>query len=725
MIDSSDFIDSLQAMSLPKISGVRASILERVIFETLSTKPEDAHVRLLQYLRVKGFTEEELELFRNAWSKIIAGNQAFGRSAQPIDPTLFTKELMIELTKNQDSYIIFEKQLEAFETITNNLLHLDHEKPRSQMDLNSIFSALEKYKSMSDEQQSLINRLYQMPPSFLLRTRQDFQRELDYLQEYQQSIAKAVIKWEKVNIPPADRDAAFEPVDFDRLFDHQYRYGHLSITIKESKPDINDPSTLGIAAAVTSLRPKQTVIIPKYFTTDRIIGLELSSDFTSNQEDAFFTYAQFMELTSCRYFNPFPKPVNYDYVDNDGASSATIFIYEYPELQALKDFILPNSTTSPIIAREFPNLLRKFPSVIIMWASQLAVASKALYYLPAVYSSPAFALFHDAFITSDGSLLLSGMIFDDLLTMNPNPLSHEDFLHQLDYYQDSNPKNNQYHQNLQRFTQQVVYPILSNALATSRIVDYFFLSHVYSFKQIGSAMNNPLVMFYNTFNSENKVNTHPTYYVMTESAISFQIQAGNVRVPKVTPFADIFGRKKITSDEEEVGESEADYESPPIDFEQEYDVLHVLYTIEDCERRNYKPIIQCQILPPSPDSLTKDPTVLLTVKSECSCIINLEIVAYILDRKDLSKSERRWGCMRIEYIAPIVSAATEVQELIVYLEEYYNHNILTTVYQSNLFLAAHDRSLDDEVSKNMIIDCVQDWAMILKETKRLSSYQSY
>ena len=81
--------------------------------------------------------------------------------------------------------------------------------------------------------------------------------------------------------------------------------------------------------------------------------------------------------------------------------------------------------------------------------------------------------------------------------------------------------------------------------------------------------------------------------------------------------------------------------------------------------------------------------------------------------------------MRIEYIAPIVSAATEVQELIVYLEEYYNHNIITTVYQSNLFLAAHDRSLDDEVSKNMIIDCVQDWAMILKETKRLSSYQSY
>jgi hypothetical protein len=827
-----------------KLQSNRQGGLERVVYETLVTSPEDAHLRLVEFLKLQDVSADELEFFKQCWSKVVANNEAFGRKNTKISPELFTQELITELTKNQESHKVFQQNRQVLQIINETLENLDFNRQRNHMEMEPIYDAVEKHGQIIQQEVQSIKDLYAMPPTFLARSREEFSTDLAHQHEYQESIDKAKIKWEKLNVKNASRELRFEPVDANRLFHHSYRYGFLSIPLKnknkkktqtnneEDDHDFDHDDVLLDDHNLTRQTNKQMVIIPKYFSVDSVMAVEVFYDDATNQEDAWFHYAQYMDLSVCRYFNPFPKPVNYDY-SPDGVTSV-IFIYEYPDPIYLRDYLLPtghltvsatastsghtrgkhacssyevSSSAVNLIPREFPNLLRKYPSIIETWATQLAVAIRHLAHLPAAFN-PFFAIYHDTLITSDGCLLLSGINFEDYLI----GMDDEALLKEIEYYPDSQNDNNERTCNLESFMDRVVVPILSTCLGTSRIIQHH-LPSVHSFKMVGSGLNNPQKTFEILKEPEAKpqMNLYPTYYVTNESVMCVEVLCGNIKGARVHRYEDIFGKEKNFDDylqnemdlltkpvpsrtpaqagatlnedflpteqsihslnteigsatNEIVGEAGAKQEEDPlmnylfngpIDFDQQYDILSVVYTVEDCEKPDYRPEIDCSVefvtdpnnfdnpvlelnedynretgkFDKNPENQPRKPRlkprIRLSVKSLYNCTVNCELASFEVNYDNLEKSHRRWGCLRIQFFTPILTPSCEVQDLIYHLEAFYHHEIVTTLLNSSLFVNAYPKSQDDAYSKNQIVQCCGDWGLLKKDVMKLAAKSEF
>ena len=65
-------------------------VLRTVVSESLTAFPEDAHVRLFQFLSVAGATEAEQKDLQQAWTRVVMAGEAFGKKkeARLIQPSL-------------------------------------------------------------------------------------------------------------------------------------------------------------------------------------------------------------------------------------------------------------------------------------------------------------------------------------------------------------------------------------------------------------------------------------------------------------------------------------------------------------------------------------------------------------------------------------------------------------------------------------------------------------
>ena len=82
------------------------SILKRIVKESLIAFPNDAHHNVLQFLLDSGMDERQALKFRQAWSKVVLGMQAFGRTAKHhIDAELFSNELIHELSFSDEAVL--------------------------------------------------------------------------------------------------------------------------------------------------------------------------------------------------------------------------------------------------------------------------------------------------------------------------------------------------------------------------------------------------------------------------------------------------------------------------------------------------------------------------------------------------------------------------------------------------------------------------------------------
>jgi hypothetical protein len=161
----------------------------------------------------------------------------------------------------------------------------------------------------------------------------------------------------------------------------------------------------------------------------------------------------------------------------------------------------------------------------------------------------------------------------------------------------------------------------------------------------------------------------------------------------------------------------------PVDFNQLYNCISIIYTVEECEKPDYNPEIQCLLdthVDPY-DQKRERPRVRLVVKSLYPCVINCEIVTFEINNTNLEKSKRNWGCVRIQFFPTKLTSSVELQDLIFHLEEYYNYELLTTVYNSACFLTAYDKSMNDSYSKNMIVECCHEWGLLRKDLEKLSN----
>lgn len=765
------------------LSSVSKPLLERIVQQTLSAPDpnNDAHVRIVDYIRLIGASPEEIESFKVAWSKILAGNEAFGRKNTKINPELFAKELVNELrrqkflnttttsTNNNNSFMkknnSSSSSSSSYQTpLEENfqfLCHLNEKfaailqdnRERNYFERENIYQALDNHDTLLDEIDQYYENLYSLPKSYFLRDREILRSEFLTLEGYHESIEKAKIKWEKLKVEGKfARVIRYEPIEDVKLSTHFYRYGHLTIPVKRTPEEIEEEKLKkqklkkGEKLPVDFDAPTtKKVIIPKYWITDKIIGIEIIFDDSDSQDFAFLQYSQFLELSVCRYFNPFPKPLNYDYIEDGGPHGSVLFIFEYPDPVHLLDYLLPSGklvdkTTQESMSKSFPNLLRKYPSIVCVWATQLAVAVRQLSHLMTSFQ-PFFDCVNDTMITSDGTLLLNGINLCEFY----NHLSQEEFEEELEAFSEIRNTNNELHRNLQKFTKYVIYPILSNALATSRFVEEL-VEHTHSFKCVGSGLGNPDLTFNVLKDPENKsLNLYPTYYITKDSALCIELIAGDVKGCRVFRYDEIYGKPKNRSNQNEDMETEIESSDlpqqpsmysiytefgsmvgidenseQPVDFDSQYDLLSVIYSVDDCEVPDYTPEIKCRLI--EVQDLIQDikrPRVQLQIKSMFLCTVNMEIAALITNYTDAENSERRWTCIRVQVIPEEPTASVELQDLIFHLEEFYDRELPNTIFHSALFQAAHPRLLNDDVSRAMVTQCCYEWNLLQKEVQKV------
>ena len=95
-------------------------IFSSVVRDSISLSPRDAHLKVLQFLKDAGTSNDELEIFRRCWSKVHATNQAFGRSG-PSDPGQFANELIKECSQYMNSMNQVEEYLESIVKLNKNV----------------------------------------------------------------------------------------------------------------------------------------------------------------------------------------------------------------------------------------------------------------------------------------------------------------------------------------------------------------------------------------------------------------------------------------------------------------------------------------------------------------------------------------------------------------------------------------------------------------------------
>ena len=96
---------------------VPGQALYSCVTESLSAFPEDAHIKLFQFLDASGASETEKKLMQQAWTRVIMASEAFGRKKAVIDPVLFGQEFVKELGVESKELIKLEEMITTFRAI--------------------------------------------------------------------------------------------------------------------------------------------------------------------------------------------------------------------------------------------------------------------------------------------------------------------------------------------------------------------------------------------------------------------------------------------------------------------------------------------------------------------------------------------------------------------------------------------------------------------------------
>ena len=92
--------------------------LYHVVEKSISSGPEDAHIRVFNFLSAAGATEDEKKLIQQAWTRVSMASEAFGKnkSSGP-DPTLFSTELIKELSAEKKDLNKLEEMITSFQAL--------------------------------------------------------------------------------------------------------------------------------------------------------------------------------------------------------------------------------------------------------------------------------------------------------------------------------------------------------------------------------------------------------------------------------------------------------------------------------------------------------------------------------------------------------------------------------------------------------------------------------
>jgi hypothetical protein len=132
------------------LTSTPGQVLRSVVSESLSAFPEDAHVRLFQFLSAAGATEAEQKDLQQAWTRVVMAGEAFGRKkGGPVNPAQFSEDLLKELCSGNKEVGRLEDMLASFRAILLSQEKGDEEPIETLHDLKKSTGVLSNLQSMT------------------------------------------------------------------------------------------------------------------------------------------------------------------------------------------------------------------------------------------------------------------------------------------------------------------------------------------------------------------------------------------------------------------------------------------------------------------------------------------------------------------------------------------------------------------------------------------------
>jgi hypothetical protein len=370
-----------------KMSGLGLALLQ-IVRDSLIASPEDAHLKVFQFLHSAGASEEEKKLLQTAWTRVSMANEAFGKKGG-VDAELFGSELVKELAADKRDLAKIEEMITSFQALiaSRETNKKSKKKDSSASKLNSIYDlkksggVLANLTSMAKVGNDITNAQNSAYPSRGSigdsAISGSIEAEESVLAHRRSArTAKFLVHGRK----PHQASALYSPLCVKSL-------GMAEIVHGDAQYKHSIALTHGERTAKASNTP--------------IIVLKITSKQPSIHSKAFITYQCLHEIlpSGDPRLRMFPVPLGCQrHPDQAGPN----LVFELPVCKPL----------APMLGSALSVYLRKYPSIVLSWCAQIGATMRS--FRNCISGCPVrLPTLQDVYISENGHLTVGNTVFEE------------------------------------------------------------------------------------------------------------------------------------------------------------------------------------------------------------------------------------------------------------------------------------------------------------------------
>jgi len=390
-----------------------------VVQETLVASPENAPMKILDWLTTAGANEEDKKLVKQAWSRCSMAAEAFGQKSKPINPTLFASEFIKELATDKKDLNRLDEMITSFRAMIvareTNEKNTGNKKDNSSTRLNSIHD-LKKTNGVLSNIQSMTkvgNDIIKAQNSAYPYRGKMGDTAIEGSIESEESIlihrrSCRSAKFSFNGKRPQQSSILYSPLCCKNLGMAEIMYGEASYK-----------HSIALSHNEKSSKP----------TNVPIIGMKITSKQPSIISRAHCTYQCLHEVlvTGDNRLRIFPAPLGiqktHAHTDAHGTSSgqaSLILVYELPLCRPLL----------PLLGSTLSVYLRKHPSIALSWCAQIGATIRS--FRNCITGRPIrMPTLADVFINENGHISIANTIFEEIDENDESEYDISSFFHEF------------------------------------------------------------------------------------------------------------------------------------------------------------------------------------------------------------------------------------------------------------------------------------------------------
>jgi hypothetical protein len=351
-----------------------------VVTESLVAFPQEAHLKVFQFLSDAGASEKEKIQVQQAWTRVAMAGEAFGQKNRPRDPLQFGREFVkelgvgrLEIAKLEETTASFRALVAAREANERSGNKKDQSSTRiaSLHDLkksNGVLSSLQSMTKVGKDLSAAQASVYPSSGRAGDGGAEGLENSVLIHRRYCRN-AKFTLNGRK----PANASPLYSPLSVKDLGVAEVSYGEA--TFKH-----------GISAKPDSLP---------------VVGIKVVSKQPSVHSRAYCTYQCLHEVLpkGPERLRLFPAPLG---ILKPAEQAGPTPVFELPLCRPLL----------PLLGMTLSAYLRKYPSVPLHWCAQVGASLRAFRNCQSGWLMRMPTL-HDVFVAENGTLMLGNVVFEE------------------------------------------------------------------------------------------------------------------------------------------------------------------------------------------------------------------------------------------------------------------------------------------------------------------------